>query len=131
MAEPSKPRSQDTFGGRIRFLIILVLGAWLLRSLIVAPFSIPSGSMLPTMAVGDYLFVAKWPYGYSRYSFPFHFPAFGGRILGRLPERGDIVVFQRPSTGSSASSACLAIRLPSTMAASSSMAARSGGKAKA
>ena len=61
-------------GVRIRFYLLLALGAWALRSLIVAPFSIPSGSMLPTMAIGDYLFVAKWPFGYSRYSFPFQVP---------------------------------------------------------
>jgi len=96
MAEPSEPKSQESIGGRLRFLLILVVGAWVLRSLIVAPFSIPSGSMLPTMAIGDYLFVAKWPYGYSRYSFLFQLPSFDGRVLGHLPERGDVVVFKRP-----------------------------------
>ena len=74
-------------------LAILAVLAWILRSLIVAPFSIPSGSMLPTMMIGDYLFVSKWPYGYSRASFPFGFPSFDGRIFGSTPERGDIVVF--------------------------------------
>jgi signal peptidase I len=64
--------------------------------LIVAPFSIPSGSMLPTMHIGDYLFVSKWPYGYSSASFPFEFPPFKGRVFGSLPERGDIVVFEGP-----------------------------------
>ncbi len=83
-------------GPRIRFYLLLALGAWLLRSLVVAPFSIPSGSMLPTMTIGDYLFVAKWPYGYSRFSFPFQFPSFDGRIFGRLPKRGDVVVFKKP-----------------------------------
>src|SRR5688572_32625690 len=83
-------------GARIRFYLLLALGAWALRSLVVAPFSIPSGSMLPTMAIGDYLFVAKWPYGYSRYSFPFQIPSFDGRVLARLPRRGDIVVFKKP-----------------------------------
>ena len=53
--------------------------------------------MLPTLYIGDYLFVAKWPYGYSRYSFPFGFPSFDGRILGSLPERGDVVVFRHPA----------------------------------
>jgi signal peptidase I len=80
----------------LRFLLLLALGVWVLRSLIVAPFSIPSGSMLPTMAIGDYLFVAKWPYGYSRFSFPFHVPSFDGRIFANLPKRGDIVVFNKP-----------------------------------
>jgi signal peptidase I len=84
-------------GPRIRFYLLLALCAWLLRSLVVAPFSIPSGSMLPTMAIGDYLFVTKWPYGYSRYSFPFQFPPLDGRVLGNLPKRGDVVVFKKPS----------------------------------
>jgi hypothetical protein len=57
---------------------------------------IPSGSMLPRLMIGDYLFVAKWPYGYSRYAFPFGRPASQGRLLGGLPERGDVVVFRYP-----------------------------------
>ena len=80
----------------MRFLLIFALLAWILRSLIVAPFSIPSGSMLPNLLIGDYLIVAKWPYGYSRYSFPFGVPAFEGRIFGDLPKRGDVVVFKLP-----------------------------------
>jgi len=88
--------SQQSTRSTFRFLLLLALGVWALRSLIVAPFSIPSGSMLPTMAIGDYLFVAKWPYGYSRYSFPFQFPPFEGRVLSQLPERGDVVVFKKP-----------------------------------
>lgn len=52
--------------------------------------------MLPTLYIGDYLIVAKWPYGYSRYSFPFGFPSFGGRVFSHLPHRGDVVVFRHP-----------------------------------
>ena len=95
-AQSSPPRSERSIGSRIRFFLLLALGVWLLRSLIVAPFSIPSGSMLPTMAIGDYLFVAKWPYGYSRFSFPLQIPSFEGRAMGRLPHRGDVVVFKKP-----------------------------------
>ncbi|WP_405051538.1 signal peptidase I [Sphingomonas sp.] len=83
-------------GGPIRALLMLAILAWALRSFVVAPFSIPSGSMLPSMAIGDYLFVSKWPYGFSRYSFPLQIPAFDGRVLGRLPDRGDVVIFKRP-----------------------------------
>ncbi|WP_265570362.1 signal peptidase I [Sphingomicrobium nitratireducens] len=83
-------------GSLWRFLIGLAIFAWILRSFIVAPFSIPSGSMLPTMMIGDYLFVAKWPYGYSRYSFPLQIPSFDGRVLENVPERGDVVVFRPP-----------------------------------
>ncbi|MEO7813820.1 MAG: signal peptidase I [Sphingomicrobium sp.] len=89
---PPRPRR----GGMIRGSLTLAILAWALRSFIVAPFSIPSGSMLPTMAIGDYLFVSKWPYGFSRYSFPLQFPSFEGRVLGQLPERGDVVIFKRP-----------------------------------
>ena len=80
-----------------RFILLLIVCAWAIRSLVLAPFSIPSGSMLPTLYIGDYLIVAKWPYGYSRYSFPFGFPSFGDRIFARLPKRGDLVVFRHPS----------------------------------
>lgn len=83
-------------GAMIRWLAGLALFAWILRSLIVAPFSIPTGSMLPTMAIGDYLFVWKWPYGYSRFSFPGQIPSFDGRVADSLPERGDVVIFKRP-----------------------------------
>ncbi|MEO6580736.1 MAG: signal peptidase I [Sphingomicrobium sp.] len=83
-------------GATIRSFALLALFAWALRSFIVAPFSIPSGSMLPTMAIGDYLFVAKWPYGYSRHSFPWRIPSFEGRIPDGLPKRGDVIVFKRP-----------------------------------
>jgi signal peptidase I len=95
-ADPPSEGAQETPGSLIKSLLIIAFAAWVLRSLIVAPFSIPSGSMLPTMMIGDYLFVSKWPYGYSSASFPFEFPPFKGRVLGSLPERGDIVVFEGP-----------------------------------
>jgi signal peptidase I len=81
-----------------RFMLLLFVFALLLRSLIVAPFSIPSGSMLPRMMIGDYLFVAKWPYGYSRHSFPLRVLSFDGRVLAGAPERGDVVVFRYPGS---------------------------------
>jgi signal peptidase I len=83
-------------GGLLRLIVTVAVIAWVIRSLVFAPFSIPTGSMLPTLYVGDYLVAAKWPYGYSRYSFPFHFPPIQGRILSSLPERGDVVVFVTP-----------------------------------
>jgi signal peptidase I len=96
---PAKPESQESAWSLTRFFLLLLVLAWALRSFIVQPFSIPSGSMLPTLYIGDYLFVAKWPYGYSRFSFPFGFPSFGGRVLEHLPERGDVIVFRHPSEG--------------------------------
>lgn len=95
-ADPPSDQTKESPGSFFKFLLVLVLAAWLLRSLIVAPFSIPSGSMLPTMMIGDYLFVSKWPYGFSSASFPFEFPPFKGRILGSLPDHGDVVVFEGP-----------------------------------
>jgi len=95
-ADPPAEQAKETPGSLLKSLAILALLAWILRSLIVAPFSIPSGSMLPTMMIGDYLFVSKWPYGYSSASFPFGIPSFDGRVFGSTPERGDIVVFLGP-----------------------------------
>jgi signal peptidase I len=89
-------RKKESVGSLLRFVSLLLVFAWALRSFIVAPFNIPSGSMLPTLYIGDYLMVAKWPYGYSRYSFPFGFPPISGRVFGGLPERGDVVVFRHP-----------------------------------
>jgi signal peptidase I len=94
--DPAPAEAKETPGSLLKSLLIIALAAWALRSLVVAPFSIPSGSMLPTMWIGDYLFVSKWPYGYSSASFPFEFPPFKGRVLGSYPERGDIVVFEGP-----------------------------------
>ncbi len=73
-----------------------LLIAMAFRSILFQPFSIPSGSMKPTLLVGDYLFVSKFAYGYSRYSFPFSPDWFDGRIWSDLPERGDVVVFKHP-----------------------------------
>lgn len=93
----AKQNGQESAGSLVRFFVTLVILTWALRSLIVQPFDIPSGSMLPTLYIGDYLFVAKWPYGFSRFSFPFGFPPIKGRLLGHLPERGDVVVFRHPT----------------------------------
>ena len=82
--------------GTLRFIFYLFVGAVLIRTFVFAPFSIPSASMLPNLVVGDHLFVAKWPYGYSRYSLPFAPIGFDGRVPGGVPERGDVVVFRHP-----------------------------------
>ena len=73
-----------------------VLIAVVFRSFLFEPFSIPSGSMIPTLKVGDYLFVSKYSYGYSRYSFPLGIIPFSGRIGESIPERGDVIVFRKP-----------------------------------
>ena len=95
--KPRKTRKSDSGAfGLLRLILTFAAVAWVVRSLIFAPFSIPSGSMLPTLRIGDYVLVAKWPYGYSRFSFPFQFPPIEGRLLSNLPERGDVVVFRPP-----------------------------------
>ncbi len=73
--------------------------ALFIRIFLYQPFNIPSGSMIPTLLVGDYLFVAKYEYGLSRHSFPFSPHIFEGRIMGSEPERGDVAVFKLPSDG--------------------------------
>ncbi len=93
-AADNRSKAKDKSGWRT--LLLFVIAAWLIRSLLFAPFSIPSGSMLPTMAIGDHLFVHKWPYGISKFSFPFQFPSFEGRLFATYPKRGDIVVFRPP-----------------------------------
>ena len=92
----SPARKESGLRETTRFLFFLFLATIILRSLIIAPFSIPSGSMLPRMMIGDYLFVAKWPYGYSAHSFPLGLIGFDGRILESRPDRGDVVVFRLP-----------------------------------
>ena len=90
--------NKERRGGLPRLVLEVLLIAWVIRSLVFAPFSIPSGSMLPTLFIGDYVAVAKWPYGFSRFSFPWGFPSFEGRIVSNLPARGDVVVFRAPGT---------------------------------
>ncbi|MCQ2575059.1 MAG: signal peptidase I [Alphaproteobacteria bacterium] len=73
--------------------------AIIFRSLLLEPFNIPSGSMIPSLHVGDHIFVQKWAYGYSRYSFPFgSWKLWNGRFFDKKePEVGDIIVFRNPS----------------------------------
>lgn len=80
------------------FLLKLALFMFVLRSFIISPFNIPSESMQPRLLIGDYLLVAKWPYGYTNYSVAFGLPIIPGRILANQPERGDVVVFKAPPT---------------------------------
>ncbi|ODA68594.1 Signal peptidase I [Methyloligella halotolerans] len=78
-------------------IIPALLLALFVRVFLFQPFNIPSGSMIPTLLIGDYLFVSKYSYGYSRYSIPFSPDLFSGRIFGEMPKRGDVVVFKLPT----------------------------------
>ncbi len=78
-------------------LFWIALAALAIRSCVFEPYNIPSSSMVPTLLVGDYLFISKYDYGYSKHSFPFSIPLIPkGRIFSQSPQRGDIVVFKYP-----------------------------------
>ena len=96
MSETVEKKKQSGFGETLKVIVQALLLALVIRSFLFQPFSIPSGSMKPTLLVGDYLFVSKFAYGYSRYSFPFSSDLFSGRILSGEPKRGDIAVFRYP-----------------------------------
>ena len=88
--QASAAKRYETTNAIVQALVI----ALVIRTFLFQPFNIPSGSMEPTLLIGDYLFVSKFSYGYSQYSFPFSPPLFSGRIFGSDPQRGDIVVFR-------------------------------------
>ncbi len=97
-------KKPSLMGETARTVIFAVIIAFFIRVFAYEPFNIPSGSMVPTLLVGDYLFVSKFSYGYSRYSFellgiplvPFKIGGDDGRVLSDPPERGDVVVFRLP-----------------------------------
>lgn len=97
MANESK---KGGIGETIRTIVYAVLIALGIRTIAFEPFNIPSESMLPNLLVGDYLFVAKYSYGYSRYSMPFGLAVIPGRIFFRPPQRGDVAVFKLPRDNS-------------------------------
>ena len=80
------------------FKIIISAGfiALFIRTFFFQPFTIPSGSMIPTLLIGDFIFVSQYKYGYSKHSLPFSLPLIKGRILEKKPERGDVGVFKTP-----------------------------------
>ncbi|SMF18227.1 signal peptidase I Serine peptidase. MEROPS family S26A [Tistlia consotensis] len=97
----TEEKQGGTFGETVRTVVYAVLIAIVLRTFAYEPFSIPSGSMLPTLKIGDYLFVSKFSYGYSHFSLPWGWPPFKGRVLGsdQPVQRGDVAVFILPSDG--------------------------------
>ncbi|MCR4917452.1 MAG: signal peptidase I [Alphaproteobacteria bacterium] len=77
-----------------------ILIAIVFRSFLIEPFNIPSGSMIPTLEVGDHIFIKKWSYGYSRYSFPFgSWGLWNGRFFKSELKVGDVIVFREPTQG--------------------------------
>ncbi|MBV8938656.1 MAG: signal peptidase I [Alphaproteobacteria bacterium] len=92
------PEKEGGWNETLRTFFWAVVIALVFRSFFFEPFHIPSGSMKSNLLVGDYLFVTKYSYGYSRYSFPFGLPPFHGRVMELAkPKRGDVVVFRLPT----------------------------------
>ena len=96
----AKKKEEGGFGETVKVIIQALLIALVVRTLLFQPFNIPSGSMIPTLLIGDYLFVSKYSYGYSKHSIPFSPNLFEGRILASPPKRGDVVVFKLPRDNS-------------------------------
>jgi len=94
----AKPTAgEETVWETSKTFIYAILIAVLVRTFAFEPFSIPSGSMIPTLLVGDYLFVSKSSYGYSKHSLPFSLPLIPGRVMYEMPKRGDVAVFKLPT----------------------------------
>src|ERR1700704_6563180 len=93
-------RKEGGIGETVRVVVHALVIALVIRTFLFQPFNIPSGSMMATLLIGDYLFVSKYSYGYSHYSLPLSPRLFSGRILGSEPQRGDVVVFRLPKDDS-------------------------------
>lgn len=98
MAKTQSGQQKEGVGETIRTIIYAILIAVIFRTFLFQPFWIPSGSMKSTLLIGDYLFISKYAYGYSKHSFPWSLAPFDGRILASQPERGDVIVFKHPRT---------------------------------
>jgi signal peptidase I len=100
MAIIGQEKQEGGWGEFLRVGFQALLIALVIRTFLFQPFNIPSGSMKATLLVGDYLFVSKYSYGYSRYSLPFALIPFSGRIFAGEPQLGDVVVFKLPKDDS-------------------------------
>jgi len=95
-----RSRTSGGIAETAKTLVYAIVIALFIRTFFYEPFNIPSASMVPTLLIGDYLFVSKFSYGYSRYSLPFGLPLIPGRIFFTPPKRGDVVVFKLPTNPS-------------------------------
>lgn len=96
MTTTSDSKKEGGFLETVKVIVHALLIALVIRTFLFQPFNIPSGSMKDTLLIGDYLFVSKFSYGYSRFSIPLSPNLFSGRIMGSQPTRGDVVVFKLP-----------------------------------
>jgi len=99
-AAPAKKQEGESWVETVKTVVYALLIALVIRTFFFQPFNIPSASMQGTLLVGDYLFVEKFAYGYSRESFPFGLAPFSGRVFGSEPTRGDVIVFKMPNVNS-------------------------------
>ena len=88
--------NKSSFFSNLKSISIAIFIALIIRSFLAEPFNIPSGSMKPNLLVGDFIFVSKWSYGYSKHSLPFSLPLIPNKIFDSMPERGDVAVFKTP-----------------------------------
>ena len=88
--------NKSTFISNLKSVTLAIFIALLIRSFIAEPFNIPSGSMKPNLLVGDFIFVSKWSYGFSKHSLPFSIPLIPKKIFSSIPNKGDVVVFKTP-----------------------------------
>jgi signal peptidase I len=95
-AKAAAVKQEDSWLELAKTIVYALLIAIVIRTFLFQPFVIPSGSMKATLLVGDYVFVEKFAYGYSRYSFPWGLAPLSGRVFGSMPKRGDVVVFKDP-----------------------------------
>ncbi len=101
--EPLSTTASESQGGwweTIKIIFQALLIALVIRTFFFQPFNIPSGSLIPTLLIGDYLFVSKYSYGYSQHSFPFSLAPISGRVMASGPKRGDVAVFKLPRDNS-------------------------------
>ncbi len=96
MTDKSEEKEEGGLWETVKTIIYAVLIAVVIRPFFFEPFKIPSESMLSTLKIGDYLFVSKYSYGYSKHSFPFSAAPIDGRVMEAYPERGDVAVFKKP-----------------------------------
>ena len=102
MSVTTKPAAETSWLETVKVIVQALILALVVRTFLFQPFNIPSGSMKSTLLIGDYLFVSKYSYGFSRFSFPWPLDGvnFSGRIWGSEPKRGDVIVFKLPKDNS-------------------------------
>ena len=86
----------ESLFSNLKSVFLAIFIAILIRSFFFEPFNIPSGSMKPNLLVGDFIFVSKWSYGYSKHSLPFSLPIIPNKLFNKYPKRGDVVIFKTP-----------------------------------